>query len=339
MGPSPAVLLILLAAPAIPDARALTPEAINDDDSAPVTQNSPRAALARVQVLLDRAGTSPGVIDGEWGVNTGKAITAFQLREGLAPTGHADRKTLRALDRAAGRGSPIEQRELTAADVGGPFEKVPDDVYAQAELECLCYESVVEKLAERFHTSAAFLARLNPGVDLSRVSAGDRIHVPAVRPPEPLGLFSRLVGKLRPDWRDEIQRLVVDKKAGYLRALDGDGEILLHFPVTVGASFSDSPDGTYVVQAITRDPSWHFKPKILASVDDDMDDAVLPPGPNSPVGAVWIALSKPTFGIHGTNAPETIGYASSNGCVRLTNWDALFLAEQIREKIAVEFVE
>jgi lipoprotein-anchoring transpeptidase ErfK/SrfK len=338
MGPLPAVLLILLAA-AVPGAAPLTPETINEDDSAPVTESSPPAALVRVQVLLDRAGISPGVIDGDWGVNTGKAIKAFQLREGLPPTGEADRKTLRALNRRAGRGDAIEQRELTAEDVEGPFKKVPDDVYAQAELKCLCYESVVEKLAERFHTSTALLARLNPGVDLSRVSAGDRLHVPAVRPPEPLGLFARLVGYRRPDPRDDIQRLVVHKKAGYLRALDGDGEVLLHFPVTVGASFSESPDGTYAVQAIARNPSWHFKPKILASVDDELEDAVLPPGPNSPVGAVWIALSKPTFGIHGTNAPETIGYTSSNGCVRLTNWDALFLAEQIRERIPVEFIE
>lgn len=333
------MLLTLLAALAGRDAGALTPEAINEDDSAPVTESSPRAALVRLQVLLDRAGFSPGVIDGEWGVNTGKAITSFQLRERLPPTGEADRKTLRALDRGAGRGSVIEQRELTAEDVVGPFKEVPDDVYAQAQLKCLCYESVVEKLAERFHTSAAFLARLNPGVDLGRVSAGDRLQVPAVRAPEPLGFFARLVGYRRPDPRGDIQRLVVHKKAGYLRALDGDGEVLLHFPVTVGASFSESPDGTYVVQAIARDPSWHFKPKILASVDDELEDAVLPPGPNSPVGAVWIALSKPTFGIHGTNAPETIGYTSSNGCVRLTNWDALFLAEQIRERIPVEFVE
>lgn len=333
------MFLIFFAAAALPDAAALTPEAVNKDDSSPVTESSGPAALVRLQVLLDRVGISPGVIDGEWGVNTGKAVQAFQLRVGLTPTGQADRKTLRALDRGAGRGSRVEQRELATEDVSGPFTRIPDDVYAQAELKCLCYESVVEKLAERFHTSAALLARLNAGIDLSRVSAGDRIHVPAVRPPEPLGLFARLVGYRRPDLRDEIQRLVVNKKVGYLRALDRDGEVLLHFPVTVGASFSESPEGTYVVQAIARDPSWHFKPKILASIEDDMDDAVLPPGPNNPVGAVWIALSKPTFGIHGTSAPETIGYASSNGCVRLTNWDALFLAEQIHERIPVAFVE
>ena len=333
----PFLLACAVAAP-LAGAGALTPDAVNDA-KAPITARSPAAAVARLQILLDRAGFSPGIVDGGWGVNTGKAIEAFQLRGELPVTAEGDRETVRALERRAGRGDAIEERELTAEDVAGPFAKLPEDVYEQAELECLCYESLSEKLAERFHTTPAFLARLNPGVNLDRVKAGARLHVPAVRRPEPLGVFARLAGHRRPAPGDDIERLVVHKKGGFVRAVDKDGKVLLHFPVTVGASFSESPDGSYEITAIAREPTWHFQPKILESVDDSMEEAYLPAGPNSPVGRVWMALSKPTFGLHGTNAPETIGYASSNGCVRLTNWDALFLAEQAREKLPVDFVD
>jgi lipoprotein-anchoring transpeptidase ErfK/SrfK len=322
----PLVLVACMAAApldAAARAKGLAPAAVNRAVSGAVSAGSPRAAVARLQILLDRAGTTPGAIDGGWGENTTKAIAAFQARAGLPVTGKADRGTVRALERRD-RAKTIVERELTRDDVEGPFAELPDDVYAQAELDCLCYESLTEKLAERFHTTPAFLAALNPGRELDGLSAGDRLHVPAV---------DRQVPQAR------IDRLVVHKKGGFLRALDRDGAVLLHFPVTVGASFSESPDGTYEIKAIARNPGFHFKPAILESVDDSLEDAHLPPGPNSPVGAVWIALTKPTFGIHGTDAPETIGYASSNGCVRMTNWDALFLAEHVREELRVDFVE
>jgi lipoprotein-anchoring transpeptidase ErfK/SrfK len=308
---------------AVAGAKGLTPEAVDRADG-PVSSRSSRAAVARLQILLDRAGTTPGAIDGRWGANTTKAIEAFQAREGLRATRKADRRTMSALARRAGDGDAIVERELIPEDVEGPFAELPDDVYARAELDCLCYESPSEKLAERFHTTPSFLAELNPGVDLDALAAGDRLLVPAVR---------------RQDPRAEIERLVVHKEGGFLRALDRDGAVLLHFPVTVGAAFAESPAGTYAIEKIARNPGWHFQPEILESVDDSLEDAHLPPGPNSPVGAVWIALSKPTYGIHGTDAPETIGYASSDGCVRMTNWDALFLAQHVREKLPVEFVD
>lgn len=319
------LLVACIAAPLDAGARekGLTPAAVNRAAAGAVSAGSPRAAVARLQILLDRAGTTPGAIDGRWGENTTKAVAAFQARAGLPVTGKADRGTVRALGRRD-RAKTIVERELTRADVEGPFAELPDDVQAQAELDCLCYESRSEKLAERFHTTPEFLAALNPGRDLDGLSAGARLHVPAV---------DRQVPQAR------IQRLAVHKRGGFLRALDGDGAVLLHFPVSVGASFSESPDGTYAIEAIARDPVFHFQPKLLESVDDSLEDAHLPPGPNSPVGAVWIALSKPTYGIHGTDAPDTIGYASSNGCVRMTNWDALFLAEHVREKLPVDFVE
>ena len=123
----------------------------------------------------------------------------------------------------------------------------------------------------------------------------------------------------------------------YLHATAADGRILAHFPATLGAEYDPSPRGEFSIVAIAQDPTWHYQPRILATVDDDDEPAVIPAGPNNAVGVVWMELSEPHFGIHGTRAPETIGYTTSHGCVRLTNWDARFLSHQIEEGVDVEF--
>ncbi len=122
-----------------------------------------------------------------------------------------------------------------------------------------------------------------------------------------------------------------------MHALDSAGKILYHFPSTLGSTFYPSPEGHLEVVRIVRDPWFHWQPKLLENVPDSKKPARLPPGPNSPVGRVWVALSKEHFGIHGTNEPSTIGYATSSGCIRLTNWDALFLAGLIDKGTPVEF--
>ena len=134
----------------------------------------------------------------------------------------------------------------------------------------------------------------------------------------------------------DVSRIVISGEAGYLHALAADGTVLFHAPVTVGASYDPSPEGEFSVRAVAMDPSWHYQPSILEGVPDDAEEATLPPGPNNAVGVVWIALSKEHYGIHGTSAPGTIGYASSAGCVRLTNWNAAALAKAIQ--LAVEYV-
>lgn len=281
-------------------------------------------SVARVQILLDRALFSPGIIDGRWGKNTEKAVYWFQQREGLSRTGRVDEATFERLREAAGNpGELVKTHTLTQDDVSGPFVTLPEDIYDQSELDCMCYESLEEKLSERFHITPELLQKLNPDADLSTLSAGDRIAVPAVRD--------------RAAPRGDIARLVVSDEGYYLHALDAQGRILYHFPTTLGSDYSPSPSGDYRVTAIAPDPTWHYQPDILEGVPDDEEDAIIPPGPNNAVGVVWMALSKPHYGIHGTNAPETIGYATSNGCVRLTNWDAEFLSGLAPEGVQVEF--
>jgi lipoprotein-anchoring transpeptidase ErfK/SrfK len=282
-------------------------------------------SVLRVQILLNRALFSPGIMDGRWGRNTAGALYWFQRRHGLRATARVDSATFSRLTEEAGRpGRLVVSHSLTADDVAGPFVEIPEDIYEHAKLECSCYESLEEKLSERFHATPDLLRKLNPGVDLNALRAGQTLEVPNVR-----GRDSRA--------RGNAARLVVSGRGRYVQALDDQGEILYHFPSTLGARYSPSPQGDFRVTAVARDPDWLYQPRLLHGVDDEDEEAIIPPGPNLAVGTVWMALNKPHYGIHGTHAPETIGYATSNGCVRLTNWDAEFLASHVRPGTPVEF--
>ena len=277
-----------------------------------------------VQTLLDRAGFTTGEIDGRWGDNTELAVVWLQKAAALPATGIVDAATLRALRGRAGEpDSLVMTVTLSADDVRGPFKPLPSDVYEKATLDRLGYESLAEALGERFHIAPALLRRLNPGASLDSLAAGARLRVPNV------------AGAPAP--RDAVARLVVSGRDGYLHALAADGTVLFHAPVTLGAGYDPSPQGEFSVTSVTRNPWWHYQPNLLSGVADGGRDANLPPGPNNAVGLVWMALSEPHYGIHGTSAPGTIGTATSSGCVRLTNWDALRLAGMVRAGTTVSF--
>jgi lipoprotein-anchoring transpeptidase ErfK/SrfK len=309
----------------------ISPERVNAPPAVPITGDAQGPSVVRIQILLDQARFSPGIIDGRWGKNTEKAIFWFQHANNLPATGDVDRATLDMLVRRA-RPEGVRSHRLTDRDVEGPFVNVPEDIYERAELECLCYQSLREKLGEVFHSSPELLEQLNPGVDLNAVSAGDFLNVPAVERFHagdlPQGPYTE--GR-------EVRRIRASVGGHYLHALDDAGNVLYHFPSTLGGDYSPSPDGEYVVESITFLPDWHYQPDLLPDVDPRDDEAVIAAGPNNDVGIVWMALSKPHYGIHGTKAPETIGYATSAGCVRLTNWDAAFLARRVPKGVTVEF--
>jgi len=285
------------------------------------------------QILLDRSAFSPGAIDGRWGSNTERAVFWFQRERGIAPTGQVDSLTLASLYVTAGSPDGLLTRYVvTSEDLAEPFEPLPDDVYAQDSLACLCYESAAERLSERTHASEEVLAELNPGVDLDGLAAGDTIVLPGAGEiaPAPTG---------RPETGADIAQLVVSDRGRYVHALDASGTLLYHFPATVGAEYRPLPSRTLEVVSITHDPEFWYQPSLLANVSDTLPDTRLPPGPNSLVGVVWIKLSQEHYGIHGTNDPTTIGHTHSSGCIRLTNWDAAFLADRIRPGVSVRFVD
>lgn len=285
-------------------------------------------SVLKTQVYLDRQGFSVGALDGRWGRNSAIALWWYQRSRGIdaAEPGALDEGTFRALAAGAGGVPALVQHSLTADDLKGPFVSVPDDMYEKAELDCLCYESLQEKLAERFHASTDFLGALNEGVSFGNLKPGDRIWVPNVRTPQQ-------------QHRHDIARVVISIRGNTFNAFDANGNLIFHAPTTLGSKYDPSPTETLEVTKVAHDPHFHYQPTLFAEVPDDEPEANLNPGPNSPVGVVWIALSKPHYGVHGTSDPDSIGYASSHGCVRLTNWDAREVAERIGEGVKIEFLD
>lgn len=284
--------------------------------------------VLKTQVYLDRLRFSAGALDGRWGRNSAIALWWYQRSRGInaAEPGALDELTFRNLAAEAGAVPVLTEHTVTGDDLKGPFVTVPEEMYDKAKLDCLCYESVKEKLAEKFHVAEDFLVQLNKDADFDNLKAGDRLWVPDVRP--------ALTGD-QPD----IARVTVSIQGNTFNAYDGAGNLVFHAPTTLGSEYDPSPRETLEVKSIHHDPHFHYQPKLFHEVPDDDPEANLNPGPNSPVGLVWIALSKRHFGIHGTSSPETIGYASSHGCVRLTNWDAKEVAYRISPGVKVEFLD
>lgn len=282
-------------------------------------------ATLRLQILLDRANFSPGIIDGTWGKNAAKALSWFRAANGMDTTAKTslDQATYDKLV-AAGQSTPlITTYEVTADDMEGPFVQIPNSVYDQAKLDCLCFSSPAEEMAEKFHTNQQMLKQLNPKVNLNSLSAGTSLQVPNVAQSSPSS--------------SAIAKVIISGKGYWTHAVDASGNVVAHFPSTLGAGYDPSPTGDFHVTGIATDPTFNYQPSLMAEVPDTRPTAKLKPGPNSPVGTVWMALSKPHYGIHGTSAPETIGYANSHGCVRLTNWDAERLASLVKAGTPVQF--
>lgn len=291
---------------------ALSTVAVND--AGLVTTVGPKtrgAAVLRAQILLDRANFGPGEIDAVYGSTMRGAIVGYQAGNGLDATGTIDANTWATLNRDAA--PALVTYTITAEDVAGPFIPIPPDIMEQAKLPALGYASPAEALGEKFHVSPALLQQLNPGQDFT--AAGQEIVVPNIGSPALL---------------PEAAKVVVDKSDSVVMLVDAAGKIIAQFPATTGSKYDPLPIGAWKILGVARNPVFHYNPALFWDAKPVNEKATIPAGPNNPVGVVWIDLSKEHYGIHGTPEPSKISKTQSHGCVRLTNWNALALAQAVK---------
>jgi lipoprotein-anchoring transpeptidase ErfK/SrfK len=292
---------------------------VNNPSQADTALGGKGAPVLRAEILLARAHFSCGEIDADFGSNLDRAVRAFQADRKLPVTGVVDQAMWAVLN--ADTAPPIMSYALTPEDTRGPFISIPPEMKAQAQLPALGYTSPLEALSERFHASPELMRALNPNANFGQ--AGVQLSVPNVLTMPP----------------GEAARVVVSKSEGSVRAYDGAGKLLAFYVTTIGSQHDPLPIGEWKINGVRRNPKFHYNPRLFWDAKRTDDRATIQPGPNNPAGVVWIDLSIEHYGIHGTPEPGKVGHASSHGCIRLTNWDAMELAAMVKPNVPATLQE
>jgi lipoprotein-anchoring transpeptidase ErfK/SrfK len=271
------------------------------------------SAVVRVQVLLARAHFSCGEIDGSFGRNLERTVRAFQQARGLEPSGQLDSATWDALNQD--KAPVLMTFAISEPDVAGPFIAIPKEMMDKAKLPALSFQSPLEAMGEKFRSSPKLLQTLNPDKDFGK--AGEQVTVPNALTLPP----------------GQAAKVTVSKSGTCVQAFDAAGKLLAWYTASIGSEHDPLPVGTWKILGVKRNPPFHYSAKLFWDAKNPDENAKLQPGPNNPVGLVWIDLSKEHYGIHGTPEPSQVGHTQSHGCIRLTNWDAVELASMVKPNL------
>ena len=318
----------------------------------------------RLQIFLDRSNFSPGKIDGRYNEFTWKALGLYRQSRGeQPPPPPQDAKTDAAPEVNGLDLDSVQPVFITYAVTPADLQnagKLPPSIKEQAKLKALLYRDPADAIAEKFHCDIHFLEQLNPGKTKS-IKPGDQLRVPNVEPFElgavkdvrPGSEINAPAANDLPDEPDQtpeehppqnpsaapasspsMPSVKIDTKTNKLGVFEGD-KLVAAYPVTIGSAQTASPIGDWKVQRISKWPRFRWDEEMLKHGQRSGHFYMLPPGPRSPVGVLWIALNKKGIGIHGTAIPDTIGHSVSHGCIRLANWDVVRLAERIKVRTPV----
>jgi lipoprotein-anchoring transpeptidase ErfK/SrfK len=270
--------------------------------------------ILAAQVALGRRAISSGPFDGVMGSQTRAALRVFQKMSDLPVTGSLDDATVAALALA----TPLYTNYVVTENDLATLQPVGGTWLAKSQQTSLAYETIPELVAERTHSNIKLVRWLNPQVDWRRVSAGTELKVVRAEfpPVERKAAF--------------IQIHLADRK---LIAYDAETNLLVYFPCSIAARVDKRPLGEELhIVAIAPNPNYTFDPAVFPESAEAQElgrKLILQPGPNNPVGTVWLSLDKPGYGIHGTPKPEEVGRTESHGCFRLANWNVEHLLKLV----------
>jgi lipoprotein-anchoring transpeptidase ErfK/SrfK len=291
----------------------------NPATTVPLDEKAEGPAVLRAQILLDRANFSVGEIDGRTGTNTLQAVAGFRAARGLPDGTSVDTDVWKALNTDTAQ--VLQEYVLTEGDVSGPFDRVPSDIMLKAKLMHLGYGSALEAMGEKFHINPALLRQINPGSNFGL--AGQKIYAPNVPS----------------QGNAKAARVVVSKSKSTVTVFNDAGQVMAQYPCTSGSEHDPLPIGDWKITGVFKNPKFNYNPDLFWDANPKDSKATIAPGPNNPVGVVWIDLSKEHYGIHGTPSPGQIGHTESHGCIRLTNWDAMELAGMVEKGTPVSLTE